>query len=56
MSTKVISNYTLCSHTRAAEPVASIGGESPVTSPVKTHPGDCSLSGSEVYTRVAGAS
>ena len=54
MSTKVISNYTLCSRTWAVQLVTRIGGESPLLSPVMTHPGDRSLSDSEVYNRVAG--
>jgi hypothetical protein len=54
MSTKVISDYTLRSCTRAAMATATTRGESPVISSVKTHQGDRSLSDSEVYTRVAG--
>jgi hypothetical protein len=54
MSTKVIFNYALRGRTRAVEPAVIFEGESPVLGPGKTHPGDRSLSDSEVYTRVAG--
>lgn len=54
MSTKVISDYQLCSCTRAGNSTPRIEGESPVISPENTHLGDHSLSNSEVYTRVAG--
>jgi hypothetical protein len=50
MSTKVISDYALHSHTWAVEPAVIFEGESPVLGPGKTHPGDRSLGDSEVYT------
>jgi hypothetical protein len=54
MSTKVISDYTLRSRTRAAMATATVQGESSISEPVKPDQGDRSFSDSELYTRVAG--
>jgi hypothetical protein len=54
MSTKVISDYTLRSRTRAAMTTATAQGASSDVNRVKPNEGDRSFSDSEVYTRVAG--
>jgi hypothetical protein len=53
MSTKVISNYTLCSHTQTAMMTATTPGKSSEFNHVKPNKGDRSFSDSEVYTQVA---
>jgi hypothetical protein len=53
MSMKVISDYTLCSHTQAAMTTATAPGESSEFNCVKPNERDHSFSDSEVYTRVA---
>jgi hypothetical protein len=53
MSTKVISDYTLRSRTRAAMTTATAPGESSEFNHVKPNEGDRSFSDLEVYTRVA---
>jgi hypothetical protein len=56
MSTKVISDYTLHSHsTRAARVTVTTQDESSVLSPVETKGGDCSLSDTEAYIQTPSA-